>query len=96
MGFQEGPHETSFLLFFPTAPVSREFFTPCFLLLEATSPHTYTFIHKHIRIEHKHLHTHRQACTHITIACTLIWASLVTQMVKNLPAMWETWVGKTP
>ena len=20
------------------------------------------------------------------------WASLVTQMVKNLPAMWETWV----
>ena len=22
----------------------------------------------------------------------LIWASLVTQMVKNPPAMWETWV----
>ena len=22
----------------------------------------------------------------------LCWASLVTQMVKNLPAMWETWV----
>ena len=22
------------------------------------------------------------------------WASLVDQMVKNLPAMWETWVGK--
>ena len=21
------------------------------------------------------------------------WASLVAQMVKNLPAMWETWVG---
>ena len=21
-----------------------------------------------------------------------IWASLVVQMVKNLPAMWETWV----
>ena len=21
-----------------------------------------------------------------------IWASLVAQMVKNLPAMWETWV----
>ena len=20
------------------------------------------------------------------------WASLVTQLVKNLPAMWETWV----
>ena len=20
------------------------------------------------------------------------WASLITQMVKNLPAMWETWV----
>ena len=21
------------------------------------------------------------------------WASLVAQMVKNLPAMWDTWVG---
>ena len=26
-------------------------------------------------------------CMHI-----YIWASLVAQMVKNLPAMWETWV----
>jgi len=24
------------------------------------------------------------------------WASLVAQMVKNLPAMRETWVGKIP
>ena len=27
------------------------------------------------------------------------WASLVTQLVKNLPAMWETWVqslGRSP
>ena len=23
---------------------------------------------------------------------SLIWASLVAQMVKNLPAVWETWV----
>ena len=23
---------------------------------------------------------------------SLIWASLVAHMVKNLPAMWETWV----
>jgi len=23
---------------------------------------------------------------------TLIWASLVAHLVKNLPAMWETWV----
>ena len=23
---------------------------------------------------------------------TIIWASLVAQTVKNLPAMWETWV----
>ena len=23
---------------------------------------------------------------------SLIWASLVVQTVKNLPAMWETWV----
>ena len=26
------------------------------------------------------------------LASTLLWASLVTQLVKNLPAMWETWV----
>ena len=25
-----------------------------------------------------------------------IWASLVIQLVKNLPAMQETWVGKIP
>ena len=24
------------------------------------------------------------------------WASLVAQLVKNLPTMWETWVGKIP
>ena len=24
------------------------------------------------------------------------WASLVAQMVKNLPALWETWIGKIP
>ena len=24
------------------------------------------------------------------------WAFLVAQLVKNLPAMWETWVGKFP
>ena len=25
-----------------------------------------------------------------------MWASLVAQLVKNLPAMQETWVGKIP
>ena len=24
------------------------------------------------------------------------WASLVAQLVKNLPAMWDPWVGKIP
>ena len=24
------------------------------------------------------------------------WASLLAQLVKNPPAMWETWVGKIP
>ena len=24
------------------------------------------------------------------------WASLVAQLVRNLPAMWESWVGKIP
>ena len=27
---------------------------------------------------------------------SLSWVSLVAQMVKNPPAMWETWVGKIP
>ena len=33
-------------------------------------------------------------CIHIcnTYKYIFIWASLVAQMVKNLPAMWETWV----
>jgi len=25
-----------------------------------------------------------------------LWASLVAQMVKNLPAMWEAWMRKIP
>ena len=28
----------------------------------------------------------------IKVAVFIIWASLVAQMVKNPPAMWETWV----
>ena len=24
------------------------------------------------------------------------WASLVAQTVKNLPGMWETWLGRSP
>ena len=30
-------------------------------------------------------------CESITLSC-MCWASLVAQMVKCLPAMWETWV----
>ena len=26
------------------------------------------------------------------VISTLFWASLVAQLIKNLPAMWETWV----
>ena len=28
----------------------------------------------------------------VCIFLLVVWASLVAQMVKNLPAMWETWV----
>ena len=27
-----------------------------------------------------------------TMVLTMIWASLVAQLVKNPPVMWETWV----
>ena len=43
-------------------------------------------IHLYIT-EYMYTHTHTHTHTH-----TLIWASLVTQMVKNLPAMQETQV----
>ena len=33
----------------------------------------------------------RSAGEGIGYSCQLSWASLVTQLVKNLPAMWETW-----
>ena len=29
----------------------------------------------------------------ISYALQYSWASLLAQLVKNLPAMWETWVG---
>ena len=31
-------------------------------------------------------------CLHYTVVYWVQWASLVTQLVKNLPAVWETWV----
>ena len=41
----------------------------------------------YIKTGHKHL-------INVGYYCSLvIWASLVAQMVKNLPAMQETWVG---
>ena len=36
-----------------------------------------------------HSHTHMHMCMYIYMG---MWASLVAQLVKNLPAMWETWV----
>ena len=43
------------------------------------------------------------SCQELYILPSCLWASLVTQLVKNLPAMWETWrpgfdpwVGKIP
>ena len=35
----------------------------------------------------------KRACVR---ACVHAWASLAAQMVKNPPAMQETWVGKIP
>ena len=34
--------------------------------------------------------------THVKIELLITLASLVAQLVKNLPAMQETWVGKIP
>ena len=41
----------------------------------------------HLSLSYTHTHTH----THTRIYVYL-WASLVAQMVKNLPAMQETWI----
>ena len=32
------------------------------------------------------------SCVSIFLSPTFDWTSLVVQLVKNLPAMWETWV----
>ena len=68
----------------------------------------------HILLQQKYTHTHTHIHIYVTIYiyCIIyeniylytyiyyIWASLVAQMVKNLPAMQETWVqslvGKIP
>ena len=34
----------------------------------------------------------RSAEEGIGYPCQYSWASLVAQLVKNLPAMWETWI----
>ena len=38
------------------------------------------------------IHTHTHTHTHTYAYTICIWASLVAQLVKKLPAMWETWV----
>ena len=38
------------------------------------------------------IHVYQQ-CTSLLLNIYTLRASLVAQMVKNLPAMWETWVG---
>ena len=35
---------------------------------------------------------HRISLAEVTSRLALVWASLVAQLVKNPPAMWETWV----
>ena len=43
------------------------------------------------RIKHStYLRLFHQILHHLFIPSTNIWASLVAQMVKSLPAMWET------
>ena len=40
-------------------------------------------------LTHSHMHIHTLI---FMFSCLSIWASLVTQMVKNLPAIWQSWV----
>ena len=40
----------------------------------------------------KKLHITVYSCPQYLFFIHLYWASLVTQLVKNLPAVWETWV----
>ena len=61
-------------------PLQNCFFQQKSLLLGAQAHSLYMHMHMHI---HTHVHVH----IHIHI-----WAFLVTQMVKNLPAMQETQV----
>ena len=42
------------------------------------------------------LNTFRQIGKKVKVSSWVFWASLVAQLIKNPPAMWETWVGKIP
>ena len=46
---------------------------------------TYVFVYTYV-------YTHVHICVHICGIHVINWSSLVAQMVKNLPAMRETWV----
>ena len=50
----------------------------------------YIHIHTYIHI-YTNMHTMNVICS-LLHYCTILWASLVAQMVKNLPAVWETQV----
>ena len=49
-------------------------------------------LHTHVHLD---THTHTHTCTNTIMKPSepaLLVASLVTQLVKNPPAMWETWI----
>ena len=48
------------------------------------------WIHSDLKKWSDVIHFEIQACLYMVLV--IIWASLVAQMVKNPPAMWETWV----
>ena len=52
-------------------------------------PHTQTHVHTYVYI-HSHAHTHPNSCTHIYIHPCTCRASLIAQLLKNLPAVQET------
>lgn len=68
MSIKEESQATSFLMFFATATISREFSMPRSFLLGPVSPPTYTSIHMHVCTEHTltqpGMHTHNGTPIH--------------------------------